>query len=154
MLYVFNCRELLLMLSIPIKIVLHYSFEKIGKFFIFYLKKKNKTNNCWMHKNCYLCYIEDHCHFTHNKYTENKSYLTSWSDLASIQYTLDFRLDPKAIKCDTQLPSGNGGLLGICPVQCAIANISGASFTRILPAGDARPASCETEIYIKTQYKC
>lgn len=70
------------------------------------------------------------------------AYLTSWSDLASIQYTLHFfRREPKAISCDTLQPCGSGGRLGICPVQCAMANISGASLTNILPDGVDRPGS-------------
>lgn len=68
--------------------------------------------------------------------------LTSASERASIQYTFDlFRLDPNAINCDMWQPSGNGGRLGIWLVQLAIANISGASFTNILPAGDDLPGS-------------
>lgn len=69
-------------------------------------------------------------------------YLTSFSDCAIIQYTLErFRLEPNAINWLTEHPSGIGGLLGIWPVQCAIANISGASLTSIFPLGDAFPGS-------------
>lgn len=71
------------------------------------------------------------------------AYLTSSSDFASIQYTFDFfRLEPNAINCETLQLSGSGGLRGIWTVQWAMANISGASFTNIFPAGDDRPASC------------
>lgn len=69
-------------------------------------------------------------------------YLTSFSDCAIIQYTLErFRLEPNAINWFTEQPSGMGGLLGIWPVQWAIANISGASLTSIFPLGDAFPGS-------------
>lgn len=75
------------------------------------------------------------------------THLTSCSDFASIQYTLDFfRREPKAISCEIVQPSGSGGRFGICPVQCAIANISGASLTNILPAGDDRPGSYTRKI--------
>lgn len=80
-------------------------------------------------------------------------YLTSCSDLASIQQTLDrFLLEPKAISCETLQPSGSGGLLGIWPVQCAMASISGASLTRIFPAGDERPGSVNQAI-VESSYR-
>lgn len=74
---------------------------------------------------------------------EIEIYLTSCSDWASIQYTFErFRRDPSAINCLTEQPSGIFGRFGICPVHWLIANISGASFTRILPLGDDLPGSC------------
>lgn len=87
----------------------------------------------------------------------SRSYLTSCSDWANIQYTLErFRLDPSAINCLTEHPSGRFGRLGIWPVHWDAANISGASFTRIFPLGDDLPNSCNKlyEIFlINSSYK-
>lgn len=77
-----------------------------------------------------------------NIYEFGWSYLTSSSLLATIQYTLHFfRREPTAINCDTWQPYGNVGRFGICPVQWAMATISGASFTSTLIDGVDRPGS-------------
>lgn len=73
-------------------------------------------------------------------------YLTSTSDWASIQQTLEgFRRDPSAMSWVTEHPSGKWGRRGIWLVHCEMASISGASFTKILPLGDDLPGSCDEE---------
>lgn len=99
----------------------------------------NSTNGIWKLS---TTLIIKHSFTFLKKYPHSNTYFTSAAERASIQYTFDFfRLDPNAISCDIWQPSGNGGRFGIWPVQWAIANISGASLTSILPAGAERPGS-------------
>lgn len=115
----------------------------------FVSKKRISRRNLKTYSLCYGCYpltvnwrdrLSD---FRKKAKHQQLRYLTSTSDWASIQQTLEgFRRDPRAISWETEHPSGKWGRRGIWLVHCEMASISGASFTIVLPLGDDLPGSC------------